>query len=173
MGGGVIGILWILTLVASDAPWPVVTGFWIVVGGGIVSWVGRDFRRLARDLGTMAEGLESALRKNAADVYDIRSRRFAEFEEFEDEGACYVFELDENRLVVLSGQEFYESAAFPSLDFSLVYVLDENEETADVFIDKRGPKAAPTKLFPPNVPRPADTGGRLAVLAGTLEDFDR
>jgi len=52
----------------------------------------------------MAAGLQSALKKNAAEVYDVKSRAFAEFEEVEDEGACYAFELFDARLVFITGQ---------------------------------------------------------------------
>lgn len=173
VGGAIIGVLWILTLLLSEAPWPVVSAFWLVVGGAIVVWVGRDMRRHSGDLGTMARGLESALRKDAAIVYDIRSRRFAEFEEFEDEGACYVFELEDDRLVVLSGQEFYESARFPSLDFSLIFVLDEDERRVDMLIEKRGPKAPAGKVFAPSVPRPAETADPITVFRGKIEDLGR
>jgi hypothetical protein len=144
----IVGVLWVLTLLASDAPWLVVTGFWLVVGGAIALWVWRDLRKDAAIGQQWTRGLESALRRAEADVYDIRASAFVELEEFEDEGACYAFALDETRVVFISGQEFYEAARFPSLDFSLAYVLDEAGRVADMLIEKRGPRAAPARTIP-------------------------
>jgi hypothetical protein len=84
-------------------------------------------------------------------VYEVRSRSFVEFEEVEDEGACYAFELDDERVVFISGQEFYPEAKFPSLDFSLAYILDEAGHNVDMLIEKRGPKAAPARVIPGSV----------------------
>src|SRR5215213_10508219 len=141
IAGGVLLVLWLWTIAASDVSWIIVTAFWVLVGGGITLWVRRDMRTHARHLTGLADGLESALKRNAADSYDIRASSFAVLEEIEDEGACYAFELEGHRLVFIAGQEFYEGARFPSLDFSLVYVLNEREESVDMFIDKRGTKA--------------------------------
>ena len=93
-------------------------------------------------------GLESALRRNEADVVDIHATSYVEFEEVEDEGACYAFQLDDTRVVFISGQEFYPEAKFPSLDFSLVDVLDEAGRAVDMVIEKRGAKAAPAYVIP-------------------------
>ena len=112
-----------------------ITGFWLVVGAGITFWVLRDLRKDASSQQQWIQGLESALRRAEAEVCDIRASAFVELEEFEDEGACYAFALDEAHVVFISGQEFYEAARFPSLDFSLVYVLDEAGRAADMLIE--------------------------------------
>jgi hypothetical protein len=156
-----------LTLLASDAPPMIVTAFWLVTGGVIALWVGRDMRQHASQFGDMAAELQSALTPNAADVYDVRARAFVEFEEEEDEGACYAFEIDGSRLVFVSGQEFYSSGRFPSLDFSLVYVLDEAGQAVDMLIDKRGPRAAPAFTIP--AARQAERPEHLEVRTGTID----
>ena len=109
ISGGVVLLLWLWTVLATDASWLIVTLFWFVVGGAIALWVRRDMGVHAGHFGTMAHDLESALRRNAADVYDIHARSCAVLEETEDEGACYAFELDGDRLVFVTGQEFYSS----------------------------------------------------------------
>jgi hypothetical protein len=169
---GVVLVLWFLTLMASDAPWLVVTAFWLVVGGGITLWVRRDMRKHAGQLEGIARGLESALRRNAADVYDVRASSFAVLEEIEDEGACYVFQLEGDRLVFIAGQEFYEAARFPSHDFSLVYILDEHGRRVDMFIDKRGAKAAPARTIPAVVKRKLDVPAHLEVHIGRIENLE-
>lgn len=50
-------------------------------------------------------------------------------------------------MVFLCGQEFYPAAKFPSLDFSLVYPLDQAGGIADLLIDKRGPRAQPSRTL--------------------------
>jgi hypothetical protein len=172
IAGGLLFVLWLWTILASDAPWLVVTVFWLAVGAAITLWVRRDMRTFAGHLQDMARRLESALRRNAADVYDIRARAFAELEEAGDEGACYAFELDGHRIVFIIGQEFYESARFPSLDFSLVYVLDEEGQTVDMLIDKRGAKAAPARNIPAAVKEKYDLPQHLEVRSGRLDSLE-
>ena len=164
----IVIVLWLLTLLASDAPWWVVTGFWALVGGVIWLWVWRDVRKDARFETEWTARLESALRRNTADVFDVRARAFVEFEEFEDEGACYAFALDDERVVFVSGQEFYEAARFPSLDFSLVYALDEAGNGVDVLIDKRGPKTAAARTIPYQVKHGLEIPEHLEVVMTTL-----
>src|SRR5688500_6733522 len=89
IAAGGMFVLWLWTILASDAPWLVVTAFWLVVGAGITLWVRRDMRSHAGQLAGMVRSLQSAIRRNEADVYDIRARSFAVLEEIEDEGACY------------------------------------------------------------------------------------
>jgi hypothetical protein len=168
-----IFVLWLATILASDAPWVVITVFWLVVGGVITLWVRRDMRKHAGHLQEMARGLESALRRNTADVYDVRAKAFAEVEEIEDEGACYAFELEGDRLVFIIGQQFYDSVRFPSLDFSLVYVLDEHGGTVDMLIDKRGVKARPARTIPAAVKRGLDVPEHLEVRIGRIGDLER
>jgi hypothetical protein len=170
---GIILLLWLATLLASDAPWAVITVFWLIVGAVIGLWLRHDQRKDDRHVREWAQGLESALRRNEAEVFDIRARAFVELEEFEDEGACYAFELDEGRRVVfVSGQEFYEAARFPSLDFSLVYALDEEGRPADMLIEKRGPKAAPARTMPFAVKHAFEIPEHLEVVEGPLDQME-
>ncbi len=173
IGGAVIVALWIWTLLVSDAPRQVVTGFWLVVGAVIVLWVHRDLGRQAGQLQDMARRLESALRRDVADAYEVRARAYAELEEIEDEGASYVFELDGDRLALITGQEFYKGPRFPSLDFSLVYPLDEHGERVDMLIDRRGTKAQPARIIPAAVKQTLEVPEHLTVGSGTLADLER
>jgi hypothetical protein len=172
ISGGVVFLLWLWTVLASDASWLIVTVFWLVAGGALTIWVRRDMRKDAMSFERMARDLESVLRRNTAAVYDIRARSFAAFEEIEDEGACYAFELEGNRLVFITGQEFYEGARFPSLDFSLVYVLDDRGQTVDMFIDKRGAKTAPVRTIPAASKQALDVPDHLEVRRGTIVNLE-
>lgn len=173
IAGGIVALLWVLTLLASDAPWPVVTGFWLVAGAVIALWSRRDVRAGERQIEEMARRLQSALRRDEAEVHDIRASAFAEFEEVEDEGACYAFQIDEDRVVFIVGQEFYESGRFPSLDFSLAYVLDEDDRPVDMVIEKRGPRAAPARRIPAAIKRELEAPEHLEIRQGRIEDLER
>ena len=173
-GIAAIGVLWALTLLASDAPPLTVTAFWLVAGGLIVAWVARDLRADGRTLDGIAAGHESALRRNLADVYDIRASAFLAFEEIEDEGACYAFHLTgTDGMVFLSGQELYEEARFPSLDFSLVFPLDEADRRVAMLIDKRGARATPVRVVPAAVKERLAIPEDLRIVAGPLDDLER
>jgi len=169
---GTVLALWLATLLASDAPWLVITVFWLIVGAGLVLWLRRDQRKEDRDARQWAQGLESALRRNEADVFDIRASAFVELEEFEDEGACYAFQLDDRQVAFVSGQEFYEAARFPSLDFALVYALDEEGRPADMLIEKRGAKAAPLRTMPFAVKHTLELPEHLEVVEASLDDLE-
>jgi hypothetical protein len=173
IGAGVIFLLWLWTILASDAPWLVVTAFWLAIGGAIILWVRRDMVSHVKQLTAMTEGLESAIRRSEADVYDIRSTAFAVLEEIEDEGACYAFGLDGNRLVFVAGQEFYEASRFPSLDFALVYPLDERGRAVEMWIEKRGEKAKPARTISAAAKQKLRVPEHLEVHIGRIEDIDR
>ena len=170
--GSIVLGLWIWTLLASDAHWSIVTGFWLVAGTALWFWVNRDMHAHGTQMESMARGLESALKRNEADVYNVRATAFAEFEEIEDEGACYAFQIADGRLVFIQGQEFYGGARFPSLDFSLVYVIDEAGQTVDMMLDKRGAKTAPARTIPSIVKNSLDVPEHLEVRTGKLEDLE-
>ena len=172
IGGAIIFVLWLWTILASDAPWLVVTVFWLVAGAGITFWVRRDMLSHAGQLAGMVQDLESAARRGEADVYDIRATAFAVLEEVEDEGACYAFALDGDRLAFVVGQEFYDAARFPSLDFSLIYPLDERGHPVEMLIEKRGDKAVPTRTIPAAVKQRLNVPGHLEVRAGRLDDLE-
>jgi hypothetical protein len=171
--GAVVFALWLATLLASDAPWLVITAFWLAAGGAIAFWAHRDVARHGREVQAMVQGLESALRRDTADAYDVRASAFAEFEEIEDEGACYAFEMEGGRLAFISGQEFYEASRFPSLDFALVYILDERDRAVDMVIDKRGTRAMPARRIPSAVKEELDMPEHLELREGTLDDLER
>lgn len=173
IGIATIVVLWALTVAASDAPLLVITGFWIVAGAAIILWVRRDLGADRRTFDAIAAAHDSALRRNLADVYDIRSSGFVEFEEIEDEGACYAFQLEGTDAVVfLSGQEFYEEARFPGLDFSLVFPLDEAGRRVDMLIEKRGAKARAVRRVPRGVKERLTIPEDLQIVPGTLDDLE-
>ncbi len=171
VGTAIIAALWALTLLASEAPVALVTAFWLVAGTAIVLWVRRD---LTRELAGTTEPLRSALRRREADVYRVEATTFAEFEEVEDEGAAYAFQVAPGRLFFVTGQEFYATGDFPALAFSLVYPLTEDDRAADVWLASEGPRAKPDRVVPGDVKLASmDFPEHLEVRAGTIQDIER
>lgn len=169
-GAGATTALWAATLLASDAPAAVITGFWLVVGAAITVWVMRDRRR---EVVGIAAPLRSALRRAEADEYRIEATAFAAFEEVEDEGAAYAFQVEADRMVFLGGQEFYPEGDFPSLAFSLVYPLTERGTAADLMIVCHEPRAQPARILPREVKAKAPRfPGTLDVVSGTLGELE-
>ncbi len=168
----VIAVLWVLTLAASDARWLVVTLVWLVVGTGILLWVRRDLEKDLSQLAHVRRGYESATRRNEAEVFDIRATSFAEFEEMEDEGACYAFAIEGDRLVFVTGQQFYHEAKFPSHDFSLVHLLDDDGQAVDGVIEKRGPRASPARTIPAGVKLKLAIPEHLEVVPGSVDEIE-
>jgi hypothetical protein len=68
-----------------------------------------------------------------------------QFEEEDDEGACYAFQLDEQRVVFLVGQDYYPSAKFPNTNFSLARIYAEDGSLVEEFIEKAGRKLQPLR----------------------------
>lgn len=159
-------------MIASDESWLVITLVWIAVGCVISGWVWRDAKRDSRYAVGVAERLESALSRNEANVFDFEARSFVEFEEVEDEGACYAFDLGSGQIAFVAGQEFYPEARFPSLDFSLVYPLDAEGNEVDMLIEKRGPKEDPMRKIPRDVKMEFMIPEHLEVLEGQLGDLE-
>lgn len=172
LGKAIFGVLWLLTLLASDASWILITLFWIVVGGTIILWVWWDARKNLEHVRRTARRMRAALEHDRAEVYDIEARAYAEFEEVEDEGACYAFDLGDGRLVFLAGQRFYPAARFPSLDFSLVRLLDPEGAPVDGWIEKRGERAEPDRVIPADVKWELEIPDSLGVVRGTLERLE-
>lgn len=169
---GVILILWVLTLALSDTSWLIVTAFWILVGSGITLWVRRELRKDLGHLAVMLHGFESAYARDEAEVFPIKALSFVEFEEVEDEGACYAFEIDGDRLVFVAGQEFYPEAEFPSHDFSLVHILDEEGRVVDEHTEKRGPRASAARTIPAATKLELEIPDHLDVLDGRPDEIE-
>jgi hypothetical protein len=171
-GVAIIVILWGLTLAASDAAWPIVTVFWAVVGTGVILWVRRDLKRDLGHLSEMLRGYESARKRNEAEVFNIEASAYAEFEEVEDEGACYAFAIDGDRLTFIVGQQYYPEEKFPSHDFAVIHLLDEQGQVVDEMLEKRGPRASPARTIPAATKLELVIPEHLEVINGRLNDLE-
>jgi hypothetical protein len=172
MAGATLAIvlpLWALTLWASNVRWPVVTLVWTAIGSVLFAWNGLTERRDAR---RREAELQAAMQQNSANVVRVVSQSVVELEEREDEGACYAFQLPNEEIVFVVGQEFYESARFPNSDFSLVEITDNRGRVVEFFIAKDGVKLTPVRQVPAAARARLREPQHLELLKGRLDDLE-
>ncbi|WP_319201240.1 hypothetical protein [uncultured Ilyobacter sp.] len=119
--------------------------------------------------------VDSILEKDTAKVVRCISSKMMEFEEVEDEGAQYLFQVEENKIFHISGQEFYETSFFPSSDFELVTIMGPGEENAlDFHIHCSGHKLSPILTVPREVKKEyIDKISEFPeVIEGNIENLD-
>lgn len=171
----IFGFLWLATLLASRLatqkdPWWVITIIWLVVGSIVWLWgYIPERRRLTSDL----EKFERAAARDEAIVVQIRSERMVEFEEEEDEGACYAFQLQDGRIRFVQGQDFYRSAKFPNTDFSLVHIVSDDGRLLEQQIAKHGDKLEPIHKIPAEIKSKLKIPDHLAIIHGDVNDLEQ
>ena len=166
----VCGALAVLTRLASDAPWWVIGLFWSALGGLLTLWIGMPWRRLMRQ---QVPVLNDGLQANRAIVTRVQAARVVEFEEEEDEGACYAFELDAHTLIFIVGQEFYEDDDFPNSDFSMVDILGKNGRPIDTRLEKNGVKLKPQRMIPAAIKRQLEIPEHMSVVHAPLDTVEQ
>ena len=164
------GFLSVVTILASELSPRIVVSGWFGVAILIASWVWIEESLKTRKLAlSIARTIESGR------VREIRivASSVVELEEEEDEGACYAFQIDADRIVFISGQEFYPSAKFPNGDFALVDVLSPSGERVDFFIRKDGAKLVPSRIVSAEAKRGLRVPPHLEVVSGKLEHLEQ
>jgi len=165
----VCGALAALTLLVSDASRGVILAFWLALAVLFSLWIGLPGRTGPR---RQAALLEAALRHDRARVFRVQSTRVVEFEEIEDEGACYAFDIGEGRILFVQGQEFYPDDDFPNSDFSLATVLGPGNAVVDEIFTKSGAKLDPERRIARDVKDRLTIPDHLEVIdadLGTIE----
>lgn len=165
----VCGLLVAATLLASDAPRSIVLMFWTALWLLITLWVGLPWRKLMR---SQIPILEDGLRTGRARVIRLQSSRVVEFEEEEDEGACYAFEHDAVSSVFVVGQEFYEDDDFPNTDFSMVEILGAAGYPIDILLKKDGRKLLPERVIAASVKHGFEIPQHLDVVPAPLDRLE-
>jgi hypothetical protein len=115
---------------------------------------------------------EGALRRDEATVIRIQSNAMIEFEEKEDEGACYAFQLDNHQLIFISGQDYYPSAKFPNSDFSIVEIHGEDGKPIESVIEKNGSKLKPLRKLSWPQKRSTSFPEDLEIIEGDLDNLE-
>ena len=96
-----------------------------------------------------------------------------EFEEEEDEGTCYAFQLLDGRIFFLSGQEYYSSGRFPNSDFTLVDISSEDGTVIIGHIEKRGRKLVSIRTVPAKKKAALKIPDDLQVINGDLSRIEQ
>lgn len=162
----VCGLLAIVTFAFSDSPWWLILLFWSALVIVLTLWIGVPEQRTMREHESM---LSDALLASRARVWRVQSERVVEFEEREDEGACYAFEYRGQTSVFIIGQQFYEDDDFPNSDFSLVDLLGTHGRTVDSMLVKTGRKLTPVRVVPADVKRLVQIPDHLTVVGAPLD----
>lgn len=171
----VFGALWGLSVLATvldkrGLSWYVSGLIWLAIGFPMTLW---SYVGVRSDLVKAVRRFESALRENAACIIRIRSEQMVDFEEEEDEGACYAFQLAEGRIFFLSGQEYYSSGRFPNSDFTLVDISSEDGTVIIGHIEKRGRKLMPIRTIPAKKKTALKIPNDLQVINGDLSQIEQ
>jgi hypothetical protein len=160
----------VLTLVADKTlPGWIIIIVWAVIASLMAAWLLLEDRS-RRSSRTGA--FEDALHRNQANVIRIRSDQMVAFEEVEDEGARFAFQVEE-QIVFIAGQEFYPSAKFPNSEFSLVEIIDSRGATVEMLIETTGKKLQPIRTIAAELQSKLRIPEHLQILSGRLEDIDR
>ena len=126
-------------------------------------------RRRRQSAGWLAD----ALSRNLADVTRVSSDEMVEFEEIEDEGACYAFQVSDDEILFIEGQEFYSSAKFPNTDFEIVRIFDSRGMQVEGFIRKSGIKLKAARQVSEETKGRLRMPEHLARVQGRLQDLEQ
>jgi hypothetical protein len=115
--------------------------------------------------------------KNLVTVIVVKSDKYYELREQEDEGVYYLFQLDGNKVFSFGGQDFYPSRKFPSDNFEIVEGRGINNETLLLEVFSYGKKIKPNQIITgqakwnllnsPNYPNP----NYFTITDGSIEDY--
>lgn len=160
----------IVTVLASDLSPQIVVGLWfaVLVLIGLWVWIEESLKRRK-----LVESISRTLESGRVREIRVVASSVVEFEEEEDEGACYAFQIADDRIVFVSGQEFYPSAKFPNSDFALVDVLGPSGELVDFFIRKDGARLVPVRIVSAATKRGLRVPAHLEVVSGKLEQLEQ
>ncbi len=169
-GLSVFGILWGFTALAEKGSHLLATAnFWLVLTIPMLLWA---YISASSDVKAAVSQIQNALVRNEVRVIQIKSHEMLDFEEGEDEGACYAFQLDNNEVVFISGQDYYRSSRFPNSDFCLNQILDNDGKVVEELISKRGRKLEPLRTISAGVRLKLRVPDHLEVIRGRLENLE-
>ena len=170
-----IAFFWVLLLIAKyhDETGP----NWyqsLLIAASIVSpfalWA---YPRQVREMRAKLAHYEAAVGRNEAQVVRVRADEMIEFEEEEDEGACYAFQLDGHNILFVSGQDYYASAKFPNTDFSLISIYGQHGELVEGFIEKQGSKLKASRKISAKMKSTMTIPDHLQVIPGDLNQIEQ
>lgn len=131
---------------------------------------------LIRDIRKNMNGRDQLRAKNTLAVIRAVTQAYIYFPEQEDEGDGYIFQLEDNRLLAISGQDFYKDEKWPTTCFEIIEGKDDKGRIIFFAVVTEGEPLAPAhvventggwfNLAHPELPDPV----RFSETNGTLED---
>ncbi len=161
VGSVFFGVLWLWTMLASPMPWTIITAFWLLVGGtmmtGISVWQGHETRSALRSFREVLDLNQAHI------VIRVQSSRVVELlDDYLRPG--YAFQLPGEEIAIFIGPELGSDRrpAFPNSDFSVIKLVDRRGRVMASSIQEAGNKLVPERQI---------HGGRLRRRAD-VEEFD-
>ena len=94
-----------------------------LLAGTVVIYIGIGVWILVEDhlkRGKQRKSIAYLKEKNIVTVVEVKSNKYYELKEEDDEGDFYLFQLDDNHVFSFGGQSFYSDEQFPSDHFEIV-----------------------------------------------------
>jgi hypothetical protein len=133
----------------------------------IFAWATRDARR---DSLQRRKRWQAILDDNRVDVLRCVAGEVVEWEEKEDEGKTYFFQIEEDKILVLTGQEYYPTRRFPNDDFELV--ISEGERPVFGYTRCLGNKLNPQFVLPASSKREWYQPQDREIFEGRVSDLE-
>lgn len=117
------------------------------------------------------ESLDEARRASRVKIMRVQSSRVVEFEEKENEAACYAFEIDATTCLFIVGQEFHRDD-FPNTDFSIVNLLGMHGRPVDTTLEMSGRKLTPERVITPSVSRLVEIPEHVTTVEAAIDSVE-
>ncbi|MEI6516727.1 MAG: hypothetical protein WCO77_12190 [bacterium] len=166
----IIAVLWGLTLLfAGSSSAVTATLFWLLIGIPICIASGADAIRPHRKRIILRE---TALSNGQTEEIRIIADAMVDLEEVDDEGVCFAFQVDQDRIVFVCGQDFYAGPKFPNTDFSIISIRTQDGKLADLTIEKHGEKLRPLRKISAVARTPLRCPQHLELVPGKLDNIE-
>ena len=144
--------------------------FWLALIIPIGGW---GFVADAKKARARLRDLTASLKDGQVREVRIVTTALVDFQEEEDEGAQYAFDLGDGTVVFVTGQDFYPTRSFPNSDFSLLYVHAPNGNLVDLHITTHGKPLAPIRTISAEAKRQLRIPDHLKRVEGSLGEIER
>jgi len=146
------------------------TALWLPVGGliGLLSGLADRKSRLARQA-----RFEDALRANRAEEITIAAMEMVELEKRRQQGPCYAFQVEPDKILVIKGPAYFATPTFPNSDFSIATIQDSSGRVVDTEVHERGHKLRPARVISLKEQKHLRSPEHLEILDGRIDDLER
>ncbi len=125
------------------------------------------------------KNIDFVYNNNKVKSIKVAAAEYIELSEVEDEGVNYLFQITDNKILSLGGQDFYPTRNFPSDNFEIAICYGQNGQILLLEKYNSGKKIYPKKkivgqkkwdlISHPNYPNPEN----FTIIEGKLENIER